>query len=79
MYRFRDEIAREWGLDLVIAKNEEALKEEVSPKDGKFECCTRLKTEALRKCLEEYGFDALILAIRRDLNSPISLIPLRRS
>ena len=66
MYEFRDEIAREWGLDLVIAKNEEALRERVGPKDGKFECCTRLKTEALRKCLEEHGFDALILAIRRD-------------
>jgi len=66
MYRFRDEVAKEWGLELVIAKNEEALKEGTSPKDGKFECCTKLKTEALMKCLEEYGFDALILAIRRD-------------
>lgn len=66
MYEFRDKIAKKWGLDLVIARNEEALKEGVSPKDGKFECCTRLKTEALRKCLAQHGFDALILAIRRD-------------
>ena len=66
MYKFRDELAKDWGLELVIARNEEALREEVSPKDGKFECCTRLKTEALRKCLDEHGFDALILAIRRD-------------
>ncbi len=66
MYKFRDEIAREWGLNLVVAKNEEAIKERVSPKDGKFECCTRLKTEALWRCLEEHDFDALILAIRRD-------------
>ena len=66
MYEFRDTIAKEWGLDLVIARNEVALKEGMSPKDGKFECCTRLKTEALKACLEKYGFDALILAIRRD-------------
>ena len=66
MYKFRDELAKDWGLELVIARNEEALREGVSPKDGKFECCTRLKTEALRKCLDEHGFDALILAIRRD-------------
>ena len=66
MYKFRDEIARQWGLELMIARNEEAVKEGVSPKDGNFECCTRLKTEALRGCLEEYGFDAIILAIRRD-------------
>ena len=66
MYEFRDEMAKQWGLDLVVAKSEEALKEGVSPEDGKFECCTKLKTDALRECLREYGFDALILAIRRD-------------
>ncbi len=66
MYQFRDDLAREWGFELVVARNEEALKEGFSPENGKFECCTRLKTEALRECLEKYGFDALILAIRRD-------------
>jgi sulfate adenylyltransferase subunit 2 len=66
MYKFRDELAKDWGFELVIARNEEALVEGVSPEDGKFECCTRLKTEALRECLNERGFDALILAIRRD-------------
>ena len=66
MYEFRDRIAREWGLDLIVAQNEEALKGGAGPKDGKFECCTILKTEALKECLDEHGFDALILAIRRD-------------
>jgi len=66
MYKFRDEIAKEWGLNLIIAKNEQAMKEGVSPKNGKFNCCTRLKTQALMMCLEEYSFDALLLAIRRD-------------
>lgn len=66
MYKFRDEIAREWGLDLIIAENRKAKKEGVSPENGKFECCSRLKTRALMQCLEKYGFDALLLAIRRD-------------
>jgi len=66
MYEFRDRIAEEWGMDLVIAKNEEAMKAGVGPKDGKFECCTALKTEALMKYLDKRGFDALLLAIRRD-------------
>jgi len=66
MYEFRDRIAKEWGLDLVVSRNEEALKEGVGPENGKFECCTRLKTQALKECLDEHGFDALILAIRRD-------------
>ena len=66
MYDFRNEVAKEWQLDLVIAKNEEAVEEGVGPNEGKFECCTKLKTEALRQCLAEHDFDALILAIRRD-------------
>jgi len=66
MYSFRDRLAKEWNMDLVVAKNEEAIEEGVSPKEGKFECCTHLKTEALMKCLAQNGFDALILAIRRD-------------
>lgn len=67
MYNFRDKIAKEWGLDLMIATNEAARKEGVSPETGdKLECCTRLKTEALKMFLEKHGFDALILAIRRD-------------
>lgn len=66
MYEFRDRLAREWGMELVIAKNEEAISAGTSPKEGKFECCTKLKTQALMKCLEQHKFDALILAIRRD-------------
>ncbi len=66
MYEFRSKLAKEWGLDLIIARDEEALKKGISPKDGNLECCTKLKTEALMKCLDKYGFDALILAIRRD-------------
>jgi len=31
MYTFRDRIAEEWGLDLVVAKNEEAMKAGVGP------------------------------------------------
>jgi len=66
MYEFRDRIAREWGFNLLVARNEEAIKTGFGPKDGKFECCTALKTEALRQMLAREKFDALILAIRRD-------------
>ncbi len=66
MYEFRDRLVKEWGMKLIIATNEEAKKEGVCPEKGRLECCTRLKTEALQKCLEKYKFDALFLAIRRD-------------
>ncbi len=66
MYEFRDRVSREWGIDLIVAQNKQALQEGVSPHNGKFECCTQLKTQALMSCLEANHFDALILAIRRD-------------
>lgn len=66
MYKFRDGLAAEWGLDLIVTENQEARQAGVGPEQGKFECCNQLKTQALMKCLEQYQFDALILAIRRD-------------
>jgi len=66
IYEFREKYAKEWKLNLIIAKNEKALKEGVNPKRGKLECCGKLKTEALKIVLEKYKFKALLLAIRRD-------------
>jgi len=66
MYKFRDTIAKDWGFNLVIARNEEAIRKEMSPDKGRFECCTQLKTEALKELIKREKFDALILSIRRD-------------
>jgi len=66
IYEFRDRIAKEWGLRLLIAKNEEALRNGMNPERGRFECCTALKTEALKQAIGKFGVRALLLAIRRD-------------
>lgn len=66
IYNFRDRYAREWNLNLVVSKNQEAINKGVSPQKGKFQCCTELKTNALKKAIAKYGFRALYLAIRRD-------------
>jgi sulfate adenylyltransferase subunit 2 len=66
MYEFRDRIASEWNLDLIVASNDKAKKVGMNPDMGKLRCCTELKTQALKDCLAEHNFDALILAIRRD-------------
>ncbi len=57
---------KERDLDLMVAKNEKTIKKGMGPGKGKFECCTRLKTQALKTILEKYNFDALFLAIGRD-------------
>ena len=65
IYKFRDEYAKKWGLDLVIHKNQEAIDRGVNPHKRKFECCTELKTNNLKDAINKYKFKALYLGIRR--------------
>jgi len=66
MIRFRDSRAAGWGLDLVVTKNSTALKSGFGPEKGRLECCTALKTDALRSLMAREKYDGLLLAIRRD-------------
>lgn len=65
IYEFRDSYAKQWGLELLVARNEEALAAGVSH-ESKFDCCNQLKTIALKQAIAKYGFDGLLLGIRRD-------------
>lgn len=65
IYDFRDKYTKEWGLKLIIGKNEAALNIGVCSKD-KFDCCTKLKTDALKMTLDKYKLKAILLGIRRD-------------
>ncbi|MFC1479299.1 sulfate adenylyltransferase subunit CysD [Planctomycetota bacterium] len=67
IYEFRDTYAKEWNLDLRIARNEEALEKGMGPEKGtKIECCSSLKTQALKDFLADQDLDGILLAIRRD-------------
>ena len=66
IYEFRDKLAKDWNFNLLIARNDGALNNGMCPEKGKFECCTALKTEALKQAMMKHGFKALFLAIRRD-------------
>jgi len=67
IYEFRRKYAKIWDLDLRIARNAIALKRKISPvKDGRFACCSQLKTEALKQIIRKYRLRALLVAIRRD-------------
>jgi len=67
IYEFRDRFTKEWGLNLIISRNEDALSGGMSPEIGeKFACCNALKTEALKSSITEHDFKALLLGIRRD-------------
>ncbi len=66
IYAFRDSKAREWGLRLLVTRNDEAIQGGMNPEKGKLNCCNALKTEALKMAIEKYKFRALLLGIRRD-------------
>lgn len=66
IYQFREEYGKKWNLDVIVHKNQQAIDNGVGPKNQKLECCTELKTNALREAIEKYKFKALYLGIRRD-------------
>jgi len=67
MYEFRDKLVKDWNLPLVIAKSPFAGK--MNPKYSKnahVECCQKLKTDPLKDIIEQRGYDAIVVSIRRD-------------
>lgn len=66
MIEFRDRMAKDFNIDLIVQKNEEALKEGMGPEYGRLVCCKALKTDGLQQVITNYEFDGLILGIRRD-------------
>lgn len=66
MIEFRAKYAKEWGLNLMVAQNKKALDEGMCPEKGRLDCCTQLKTIALRDFINDKKFKALLLGIRRD-------------
>jgi sulfate adenylyltransferase subunit 2 len=66
MIEFRDRMAREWGLDLIVGQNEAALAAGMNHRRGRVVCCGALKTDGLKAVLEQHGFTGIIAGIRRD-------------
>lgn len=66
IYQYRDKYASEWGLNLLVYQNEDAIKRGVCSQGGKFECCTELKTNALKNVVNQLNLNAIYLGIRRD-------------
>ncbi|HXB97596.1 MAG TPA: sulfate adenylyltransferase subunit CysD [bacterium] len=69
MITFRDQQAKELGLDLVVGENTEVLKSGITFPNGKatrVECCGTLKKDALQATLHKHGFTAVFAGIRRD-------------
>lgn len=67
MIAFRDRIARELELDLIVYTNEEGRAANVTPFTyGSRKYTDIMKTQALKDALDQYGFDACFGGARRD-------------
>jgi sulfate adenylyltransferase subunit 2 len=67
MYEFRDRIAREHGLELLIHVNADGLKQGIGPfTHGSAVHTDVMKTQALKQALDKWGFDAAFGGARRD-------------
>ena len=64
MYAFREQYAKEWGLDLKVDYCPPI--EEIDPTLPPAARSAARKTEGLKLALSKYGFDGLIAGIRRD-------------
>jgi phosphoadenosine phosphosulfate reductase len=65
IYEFRDRLAREWQLNLLIERNEEAIKT-IKIAENKEECCLKLKAQVIADAIKKYGWEALITGMRWD-------------
>src|SRR5581483_763468 len=67
MYQFRDRIAQEHGLELLVHVNQEGLARGIDPfTHGSAIHTDVMKTEALKQALDLHGFDAAFGGARRD-------------
>ncbi|MDI5921005.1 sulfate adenylyltransferase subunit CysD [Halomonas sp. LR5S13] len=67
MYEFRDRMAEEIGMDLLVHINPEGVEKDINPfTHGSAIHTDVMKTEGLKQALDKYGFDAAFGGARRD-------------
>jgi sulfate adenylyltransferase subunit 2 len=66
MYKLRDQMAKESGMELLVYQNQEAMDRGINPFDHGPLHTDMWKTEGLKMALDHYGFDAAFGGARRD-------------
>ena len=69
MIEYRDRLAKEWNLQLVVGKNEAQLKTGITFPNGnatRVQCCGTLKKDGLKQVLDKYHYTGVIVGVRRD-------------
>jgi sulfate adenylyltransferase subunit 2 len=66
MYKLRDQMAQESGMELLVYQNQEAVDRGINPFDHGPLHTDMWKTEGLKQALDKYGFDVAFGGARRD-------------
>jgi sulfate adenylyltransferase subunit 2 len=67
MYEFRDRVARDSGMELIVYQNPEAKARGINPFDHGSQLHTEMwKTDGLKQALDHHGFDVAFGGARRD-------------
>ncbi|MCI8771010.1 MAG: sulfate adenylyltransferase subunit CysD [Lachnospiraceae bacterium] len=66
MIKFRDDVAKKYGLDMIVYSNEEGIKQGINPFDHGSAYTDIMKTQALKQALSKYEFTAAFGGGRRD-------------
>ncbi len=66
MYKFRDKIDKNIGMELIVYQNPEAIEKKINPFLHGSHHTDMWKTEGLKQALDKYNFDAAFIGARRD-------------
>lgn len=66
MYKYRDKVTKNMGVDLIVYQNPEAKKQGINPFDHGSVHTDVWKTEGLKQALDKFNFDAAFAGARRD-------------
>ena len=67
MIEFRDQMAKDYGFELLVHKNPEGMAMDINPfVHGSAKHTDIMKTQGLKQALDHYGFDAAFGGARRD-------------
>ncbi len=67
MIQFRDQLAKDYGFELLVHKNPEGMAMGISPfEHGSAKHTDIMKTQGLKQALDQHGFDAAFGGARRD-------------
>lgn len=66
MIKFRDKVAKKFGIEMLVYTNEDGVKQGINPFDHGSAYTDIMKTQALKQALDHYGFHAAFGGGRRD-------------